>query len=351
MAEYTLEQQQAIALANARARVAQSQSKSGYEYTGDIPTPITSKTVQPSTDKSQLVNFLSGGKANDWQNYIYGNETPESSTLGKASQIIHGMGLEGLSGINPVGQVNSAVTSLGSNIPSVLPKVAPYIEKATSTVSPYLQKATDAASNIPAKVLGFVSRRDPEQYKIAYNVGKEGIPSVVQKFRSGQADVVEPLSKMNYNYASSLGLPHELAMKATHYRQDLENGAWNLWNEFNKQNPLGLPNFGKASVAHKEYLAGNAGQHLGDLISPSKNAKQLLEGEGVLGGIGALTHSASLLHALSNPAVAAALALQSPKLAGEVALRLGQASRYVNPILNATIPTNQLLATLGLLGQ
>lgn len=319
-----------------------------YTYTRDIPTPITAKVQQP-VNTSKLVELLSGGKANTWQNYMYGGETPESSTLGKAGQVIHNMGLEGLTGITPVGQVGSIVTNIGSNVPSILPKVTPYIEKAGKYVSPYTQKIADVANNIPSKVLGFVSRRDPEQYKVVYNVGKEGIPSVVKKFRAGQTDEILPESKMIYNYATSLGLPHEIAKEATHYRQEMEKGAWNLWNEYKNQNPLGLPDFGKANLAQKEYLAGNAGQHLGDLISPSKNAKQILEGQGILGGIGALTHSGAVISALTNPVVATGLAMQSPKLAAELAYRAGQTSRYLPSLLNAQIPSHLLLGELGLL--
>ena len=303
--------------------------------------PILSNTVSADTipsapdihakptevDKNRFVEAISGGKSNNWEQFLFNNEIPADTTLGQLSQLIEGSGIQGLTGIGPIAETPALVTSIGQNIPSVA-KTFPKVASAMSKVG-------EVASEIPSKVLASLSRRDPEKYKDVYNVGKEGIPSVVKEFRTAQAEEILPESLMNYNYARALGLPHKEALKVTHYRQDLENGAWKLWNEFKGQNPLGLPNFKDASLTQKEYIAGNAGQHLGDLVSPSKNAKQLLEGEGIIGGFGALTHSPLLMHALSNPLVASSIALQSPKLAAELAYRVGQASRAVPHIKKA----------------
>ena len=318
-----------------------------------IPTDVVagkpSKVDHDILDK--IASGLSGGKYGTMQDMLHGGEKPEDSTLGNVGQVLEASGIQGLTGIGPIAETPAIATDIGKNIPNI-PSVAQTFPKVASAVS----KVADVASGLPAKVLGVVSRRDPKKYEDVYNIGKEGIPSVVKEFRAGQAEEILPESLMNYNYARSLGLPHKEALKVTHMRQDLENGAWNLWNEFKGQNPLGLPNFKNANLAQKEFVAGNAGQHLGDIVSPSKNAKQLLEGEGIIGGLGALTHAPLLMHALSNPLVASTIALQSPKLAAELAYRVGQASRAVPYIKKAlpyakeaikSLPVNQALGAIG----
>ena len=323
-------------------------------YTGDIPTEVNTN-VKPTSPKNSITDKIaqtvSGGNYGTMQDMLHRGENPEDSTLGNVGQVLESSGIQGLTGIGPVADMSAMVAGFGKSIPNI-PSVAQTFPKVASVAS----KVADVASGLPAKALGFVSRRDPKKYEDVYNIGKEGIPSVVKEFRAGQADEILPESLMNYNYARALGLPHKEALKVTHYRQDLENGAWNLWNEFKGQNPLGLPNFKNANLAQKEYVAGNAGQHLGDLVSPSKNAKQLLEGEGIIGGLGALTHAPLLMHALSNPLVASTLALQSPKLAAELAYRVGQASRAVPYIKKAlpyakeaikSLPVNQALGAIG----
>ena len=135
---------------------------------------------------------------------------------------------------------------------------------------------------------------------------------------------------MIYNYARKLGLPHEEAMKATHYRQDLETGAWNLWNKFKKQNPLGLPGWDKATDTQKLKMAEQAGFDLGSLLPTKKNAKAML---GLEGGLGYLAHMTPYLKSVINAKVLPLLGLQSPKLVGELAYRTGQARKVVPSIL------------------
>jgi hypothetical protein len=119
MAEYTLEQQQAIALASARARAAQSQEPARYAYTGDIPTPITAQQ-QATPDNSKLVNFLSGGRSGNWEQYLYNNEPPANTTLGKVGQLLDAFGIQGLTGVPPVGQVGSGILTVGSKAANVI---------------------------------------------------------------------------------------------------------------------------------------------------------------------------------------------------------------------------------------
>lgn len=80
----TLEQQQALALARARLKA-----------TSDIPTPMSAK-AQSIPDNSKLVNFLSGGKSGNWEQYLYNNEPPADSFLGKTGQLLDASGIAGL---------------------------------------------------------------------------------------------------------------------------------------------------------------------------------------------------------------------------------------------------------------
>jgi hypothetical protein len=215
MSELTLEQQQAIAIAQARARAADTN-----------PVPLKGSGVQPTTpaqtDQSALVNFLSGGKSANLEQYLYGNETPADTFLGKAGQLLDASGITGLTGIAPVGQLGSAVTAVGSKIPNV----SPYVSKATNYVAPIAEKAKE----LPARFLGFMSGKDPKAYSTIYNAYKEGNSQLKQAIQEATPLGQQLYDDMIYNYARKLQVPHEAAMRAKDYtRGHPENlGAWDL---------------------------------------------------------------------------------------------------------------------------
>lgn len=218
MDELTLEQQQAIALASARVRAAQSQEQPRYDYTGDIPTLVTAKT-QPAPENSKLINFLSGGRSGNLQQYLYNNEQPANSMLGRAGQLLGASGIEGLTGVGAVGQAGSTITKLGSNVPNVMP----YVSKVTSPIA-------SKVSELPSWLMGTMSNRSPEAYKTIYEVSKSGNKELKQALSEATPLGKKLYDDMVYNYARALQLPHEKAMLAEDFTKNHEKGlgAWDL---------------------------------------------------------------------------------------------------------------------------
>lgn len=324
----------------------------GAQFVSDdpsVPGAFEDKPIPAPVPPNKLVEFLSGGKSKDWEQYLYNNEAPEDTKIGKFNQLMQGLGSDALLGIPVVGEVGPAVKylSAASDLPSMmkLPSMAhPLAKKASKALEPIVEKVepiveavSDVASKAgekikeaPAKFLGWTSRTNPESLKTAYRVGKEGDKEVLKAFKAGKELELDDYSQMIYNYARKLGLPHEEALKATHYRQDLETGAWNLWNKYKNQNPLGLPGWNKATSTQKAKMAEQAGFDVGSYIPNKKNAKALL---GLEGGLGYLASVTPWLQHLVSAKFLPALGLQSPKIAGELAYRTGQARRVVPSIL------------------
>jgi hypothetical protein len=223
------------------------------------------------------------------------------------------------------------------------------LEPIVETVSDVASKAGEKIKEVPSKFLGWTSRTNPESLKTAYRIGKEGDKELLKAFKTGKELELDDYSQMIYNYARKLGLPHEEALKATHYRQDLETGAWNLWNKFKNQNPLGLPGWDKASDAQKLKMAEQAGFDVSSILPTKKNAKAML---GVEGGLGYLASMTPWLKSIVNAKMLPLLGFQSPRVAGELAYRAGQTRRVVPTILKGTkdIPTPALLGGLNYMG-
>ena len=311
-----------------------------------IPTMSADFESRPiaKKDANKLVEAISAGKAKDFEQFFYGGEKPSETRLGRFNQLMQQGGSDALIGMPVLGEVGPALSYLNavSDLPSIskLPiskKVASVVSDIGEEIAPYTGKISETASKVgkkikefPSKTLGFTSQTDPKAIELAYRIGKEGDPALVKAFKAGKDLELDDYSQMIYNYARKLGLPHEEALKATHYRQDLETGAWNLWNKFKNQNPLGLPGWEKASDAQKLKMAEQAGFDLGSYIPTKKNAKALL---GLEGGLGYLASVTPYLKAIVNAKVLPLLGLQSPKLVGEMSYRAGQARRIVPSIL------------------
>jgi hypothetical protein len=255
--------------------------------------------------------------------------------------------------INKVPTLEKGLADVVNKIPDIEKITShPLYKKATEAVEPITEFASKAGEKIkeaPSKFLGFTSRTDPESIKLAYTIGKEGDPLLAKAFKTGKELELDDYSQMIYNYARKLGLPHEEALKATHYRQDLETGAWNLWNKFKNQNPLGLPGWDKASDAQKLKMAEQAGFDVGSILPSKKNARAML---GVEGGLGYLAHMTPWLKSIVNAKMLPLLGFQSPRIAGELAYRAGQTRRIVPTILKGTkeVPTPGLVGGLNYMG-
>lgn len=323
----------------------------------NAPTPIKEVRSIPSKLLDKITEAMTLGGQNRWESDLetLGGQKPETATdyaSALANKIVENS--DALMGIPVLGEVSPAVKylSASTNIPSVMkmPEMAkPVVTKAKEIIEPVAEKASEIGKKIaesPSKFLGWTSKTDPESIKLAYRIGKEGSPELKEAFKAGKALEMDDYSQMIYNYARKLGLPHEEAMKATHYRQDLETGAWNLWNKFKKQNPLGLPGWEKASDAQKLKMAEQAGFDLGSIIPTKKNAKAML---GLEGGLGYLAHMTPYLKHLVSAKLLPALGLQSPRMVGELAYRTGQARKVIPPILRGVqnLSGSQIVGGLG----
>lgn len=335
---------------------------------GDLP-PLPEGATFVSSDRSVPVPMSEEEQAlaeKKWRDY-------QNSFKYKAGQFAE-EGLRMLEGVPMLGpEVNigkGAFPYLVSQSPSIeqglstvakhLPNIEkisshPLYQKTASIAEPVVEAVSEVASkageklkNIPSKVFGYTSRTDPESLQMAYQIGKEGDPLLAKAFKAGKELELDDYSQMIYNYARKLGLPHEEALKATHYRQDLETGAWNLWNKFKQQNPLGLPGWDKASDTQKLKMAEQAGFDLGSILPTKKNAKAML---GVEGGLGYLASVTPYLKHIVNAKMLPLLGLQSPKIVGEMAYRAGQARRVIPTILKGTkdVPTPALVGGLNYL--
>jgi hypothetical protein len=335
-------------------------------YTGDIPTEVDGARtpIAPKNSISdKIAQTVSGGKYGTMQDIFFGGEKPEDSTLGKASQLVNSSGLEGLTGIGPVGQATMKGTKLASKaseyVPEAIPKILEMVANSPTVknTKEVLSKFGEKVSNIPANVLASRTKLSPQDIKDVYALGKEGNPTIMKAFREHQ-DTDFPLDSIaNYNYAMSLGVPPNVARMTTHYNKQLDSGAHMLKNLWENQMPEGLKISPERFQQLRQELMAKLdklppeqakaeilGIKTGDLIQPGKRAMQNNIAESLgFGGLGTLA-SHFLLHTLAPGASAAVLPFitKSPKIASELALRTGQASRladkYIAPTVKKYVP-------------
>jgi hypothetical protein len=229
-----------------------------------IPSPVITKApmAAPSTDLlSKAAQVVSGGKFGTMQDLIYGGQRPADSMLSRAGQIVDTSGLTGLTGISKVADVPVLATSIGKNIPNI----SPFVKKASQVAKP----ATDVIKELPAQALSFMSGKDKEAFKYAYNIARQAEPTakeLAKKFEIGLDLQKKYGSQMNYNYSRVLGLPHDIAITATSYDKTSPQGAWSLWSKYIADNPSIPPAyipFKNASVADKIRMAEQSGVDLG----------------------------------------------------------------------------------------
>lgn len=229
-----------------------------------IPSPVdvNAPRAMPNNDLlSKAAQIVSGGKFGTMQNLVYSGERPADSMLGKVGQIVDSSGLAGLTGIPKIAEVPALATAIGKNIPNI----SPYVKKASDVVKP----ATDVLKELPSQALSFMSGKDKEAFKYAYNIARSAEPTakeLAKKYEIGLDLQKKYGSQMNYNYSRVLGLPHDIAMTATSYDKTAPQGAWSLWNKYITENPSIPPAyipFKNASAADKIRMAEQSGIDLG----------------------------------------------------------------------------------------
>ena len=215
MDEYTLEQQQAIAIANARARAAETLPQQRYEYTGDIPTPIKYTEIsKPKTDLlSKVAQTISGGKYGTMQDFIYGGEEPDPSFLGKVGQIYHQSGIEGLAPeVYPLGGITRM--PVGKNI-------AQYGDDALNVVkTPFSSMA-----QIGKEIL-------PESTQKAYQVGKQYTKPLAEAWSEGKKvgmpkGVEKPSAIANY-FKAFFPQAHQADVSKATSMSKQAGGVWDV---------------------------------------------------------------------------------------------------------------------------
>lgn len=316
MADLTLEQQRAIAIAEALSRVSVVNDPS-------IPKPMSQEKLsqQPAQSKSvadKIAQAISGGKSGTMTDFVYGNKKPSDSTLGKVGQIIEASGLEGLTGIGTLGRVENVIPSITKHLPAM-----------PTAVSKGVSSATEGIKSIPAHILAFMSSRDPKAINTAYNVAKSGDPVLEAAYKKGVKLQDKLYSRMAYNYSRALGLPHEEALKAIHYSQDVEGGAWNLWNKYVKDFPDIPPpysQFTTSSPSKQAKLAEQAGVDLGRWSPfPAKSDQPISRSD--------LIDMAKWAIPFIPDAFTSA-GLKSPRVAGLLATGAGKTARYARKASN-----------------
>lgn len=307
----------------------------------DIPSPMSNVKAQPrqKTLLDRTAEMLSGGKFGSMQDLVYGGERPADSMLGKAGQIARQSGIEGLQGIGQVGQVSPAMTAVGQNIPNM---------------GKYTKPVTEALSKVPSAVLGKTSGLiDPKAINVAYQVGKSGSPELKAAIAAGKEIPIMPESRMVYNYARQLGLPHDIASTAEHYNAS-EKGAWGLWNAAKAAGTKfpSFEDFSKLNLPEQIKLATQAGVDLGTYLPQKKLAQALAKGTDATAVLGALGHLPAALQGMVSLKLLPLMALQSPRAIGKAAQAAGATARVAGkaaPYAKAAmgeLPLNQTAATL-----
>lgn len=307
----------------------------------DIPSPMSNVKAQPrqKTLLDKTAEMLSGGKFGSMQDLVYGGQRPADSMLGQAGQIARQSGIEGLQGIGQVGQVSPAMTAVGQNIPNM---------------GKYTKPITEALSKVPSAVLGRTSGIiDPKAINVAYQVGKSGSPELKAAIAAGQEIPMMPESRMVYNYARQLGLPHDIASTAEHYNAT-EKGAWGLWNAAKAAGTKfpSFEDFSKLNLPEQIKLATQAGVDLGTYLPQKKLAQALAKGTDATAILGALGHLPAALQGMVSLKLLPLMALQSPRIIGKAAQTAGSTARvagkaapYAKAAMNQ-LPPNQTAATL-----
>jgi hypothetical protein len=343
-----------VAQAYQEAKLQKVSAPNGNNYVpsaANIEKPVT---VNEKSFLDTVAQKISAGKSGTMQDLIYGNEAPASTFMGKIGQVVQQSGIEGTTGIGPIGQIAPMSTKAGmattnaiSAIPTVAAETFPNAAKMASKIATVVKDA-------PANILSLYSNKAPEAFKTAYNIAREGKGALKTELKN-EFEIGIDLQKkfgsqMNYNYARALGLPHEIAAKAVHYGQEMENGAWNLWNKYVAAHPDIPPayiNFATASPEQKIKMARQAGVDLGQWSPLPPNTGQIQD----------VIKAAKLIIPTVIPHGWWSAPLTSPRIAGVVATGAGKAvnaASYVPSLLQASknsLSGPQLTSLLGLLGK
>jgi hypothetical protein len=357
-----------VAQAYKEAKSQNVSAPNGNDYVpsaANIEKPVTVNQPERSLTNKAL-DFLAQkatlGGAKTWDQNLFadGSVIPKNAnepTTWEYTKALGEKALENsnaLAGIGPIGQIAPMSTKAGMTVSNAISSIPTVAAETFPNAAKMASKVGAVVKDSPANILSFFSGKDPEAFKVAYNIAKEGKGAIKDQLKNEYEAGIELQKKlgsqMNYNYARALGLPHDIAQKAVHYRQDVENGAWKLWNDYVAAHPDIPPAyipFQGASNVEKLKLAQQAGVDLGRWSPvPPKTGMPLTAGDVYDMGKWLLGTPSTIL---KSPRIAGLFATTAGKAVGAGA----NAAQYIPPILQASknsLSGPQLTSLLGLLG-
>lgn len=294
-----------------------------------IPSGLDRNAKPAEVEKNKFVEAISGGKSGTWEQFLYNNEIPDETKLGRISQLLDASGMTGLMGIGPIAETPAIIPAVGRYIPNISPKVVEYAKM------PF-KAAGNAAGNLAAHLVGqFGTGTGRESIKVPFKVGMSGVPEDISILKQGmrskgkidpKVQLAEDLAsgdKWSRKVVGDMGPGGEGVTEAARNYQ-LQKGLTPAEAASFKASRSGIivPNKFEKTVSDaseaipsrsKEELY-QAGQDLSSWAPKSRWGKEL-------GGLDIL---AMLSHTIDPLSGGAFLALESPRLVGESVLKIGQ---------------------------
>lgn len=314
---------------------------------------------------SAIALALSGGKYGSLQDMLFNGETPEPTMLGKLGQVLDASGVQGLTGIGPVGQTAISATKAG-----------PAISKVTSVATAPIK----AAGNIAGTVLNQLTTKDGNSLADIFRLTYQNNPKVIAAFdaglKTGNPDYWKTLptnaketAMQIFNYTKSIG-PHITdadAMKAIDTTKNA-GGSWDVSKKvFEAEDKIKnlFPRMQMSTDPVTNIITPNASKQAAtttaEVTNPAVTDEQALH-------IGRAFHNIlpeitikDLLKSGNLSNVIKMVLMPSPRLAAEGTKMLATAAKKAQPAIEAITPAvkntaaavsvNQALGALGTLNQ
>ena len=355
-------------------------------YTGDIPTEVEhgTPTAHKNSITDKIAQTVSGGKYGTLQDLFYGGENPDELMLENFGQLVHNSGVEGLTGIGPVGEATLKGSKLASKVSEYVPSAIPQmLTKIRNTTAPVAEKIGEVASDVgtkikklPGEILGRTSGMvDPKAVNILAKLEREGNPEILKAIKEGADTPV--VNRMVYNYARQHGLDHDDAAKAVDMVRGHSSGLGS-WDIYDKQLTQGLAegksmseifpkyeDYSKLDLPSQLKLAKQAGVDMSTYLPQKKVGKAIAGVEGLKFGpdiYHATRNIADIAQNLGSLKMLPLILAQSPKAVGNAARTVGKVAhitdKYIAPtvkkygtaVLNAPV-TPQMLGGMGVISE
>lgn len=188
-----------------------------YNYTGDIPTPMSSTYQQPKSKSflDKTAETLSGGRYGTMQDLAYGGEQPAGSFLGRAGQLIDASGITGLAPeVSPLGGVTRLTSANKAKLTAE--NAANSVKNSTvaKKLGDLLSNAESVVGSIPNQILAFQTGKNPEAFNTIYQAYKQNMPELKQAITEATPLGKQLQGDAIYNYARAYNLPHDVAVLA-----------------------------------------------------------------------------------------------------------------------------------------